>query len=461
VAFNKKNRPSLRDAMDQELQWSIEPEVLSPSCRVYRITRQAASGVSKEAMEYNMWAAQLAKLSHVPINQIAQVDRVLYSAESPVIQAYYSKKRELGASGKGYDIEQYVFHGTGTETALRSIVTNGFIIGGTVAGVPILNGAAHGQGVYTAIGPTTPMGYGVGTGKVVLARTMPGVLNIHSVRPNGDWIVFRDPALLLPLAIITFGPPGIALPGMAVPAMARATALAQAAHQAAVQAAAAAAAKAAAKAAADAAERAAALQEEQEFDATLAMSLSESTANKARLAQEREDERRAIEASMRETRGRGPPAGLSQSDSGFEDYDGVIAYTEEELAIMASAQSFREEEEQRRLLEQQQQQGIYEWGGEDGAVVNIAAAAAPRGTNDMKKRRKSLRDDDDDDEDANNHNGKDNDNQDDESVVLVVGRLAAKRARQHGTQPQRHQQPQPGAVVDLTRGAVIFTIEDD
>lgn len=99
--------------MEQELQWSIESEVLSPSCSVYRITRQAASNVSKEAMEYNMWAAQLAKLSHVPINQIAQIDRIVYTPESPVIQAYYKKKRELGASGQGFEVEQLSFTAQG------------------------------------------------------------------------------------------------------------------------------------------------------------------------------------------------------------------------------------------------------------------------------------------------------------------------------------------------------------
>ena len=241
-------------SVEEQQSWGIEPDLLAPGCRVYCITRQAASGVSKEATEYNIWAAQLSKLSHVPITQIAQVDRIVYGPDSPVIQAYIDKKRELGAAGRGQDAEQYVFHGTGTEQALRSIATNGFIVGGSVAGVPVLNGNSCGAGVYTAIGPTTPMGYGTGTGKVMLAKTMPGLNNVHSIRPNGDWIVFRDPALLLPIAIITFGPPGIRLPGIAVPtAVARSIARrpphAQTAAQAAPQAAAQAAAQAAPQAA--------------------------------------------------------------------------------------------------------------------------------------------------------------------------------------------------------------------
>ena len=446
------------ELVEEQLPWGIEAEVLAPGCRIYRITRQAASGVSKEATEYNIWAAQLSKLSHVPITQIAQVDRIVYGPDSPVIQAYINKKRELGAAGRGLDAEQYVFHGTGTEQALRSIATNGFIVGGSVAGVPVLNGTAYGAGVYTAIGPTTPMGYGIGTGKVVLAKTMPGLNNVHSTRPNGDWIVFKDAALLLPLAIITFGPPSIAgmAAGIAVPpAFAQSIARAQAAHQAAAQAAAAfqaAAAAAAAKAAAEAVKRAAALQEEKELEETLTLSLVHSAATEARLAHEREDERRAIKASLRETSpyraGRGAEAGLSQ-DAGLDGFGGVIAYTDEERAIMASARTFREEE-QRRLQHQ----------GRAGSVVDIAAAAAgsrpgacyrppsssrKRASSRWPRTNPSFHDDD-------------SDTEDDERALVVVDCVAAKRARQHDTQPQ----PQPGrAVFDLTRDAVVYTIDDD
>lgn len=196
--------------MDQK-EWLFDPEVLCqtadgrPTVVSYLITReQASSGVTRECMEFNMAAGQICKLSKLPLDEIESVERIIHMPGSAVHTAYYARKQALGRRG---DSETFVFHGTGTEQNLLSIATNGFIVGGSVAGVPVVNGATFGNGVYTAIGPGTPMMYGMGTGKVVLAQALPGLDGQDSTRPNEDWIVFSKADLLLPIAIITFGKP--------------------------------------------------------------------------------------------------------------------------------------------------------------------------------------------------------------------------------------------------------------
>ena len=90
----------------------------------------------------------------------------------------------------------WVFHGCPTSEGTRSICTSGFKIGGQ-DGHPISIGAAHGQGVYTATGPSTPMGYGSKSRSVILCNALVGSEgdckkgDHWRPMPNGDWMIFR------------------------------------------------------------------------------------------------------------------------------------------------------------------------------------------------------------------------------------------------------------------------------
>ena len=102
---------------------------------------------------------------------------------------------------------RWVFHGTPTSN-LDGIAQHGFQAGGQ-GNVPIANGAAYGRGVYTAVGPDTPMHYGHGQA-VILALAKPGKVgkresdDCDSWQPKGDWYIFRSGAQLLPAYILYF-----------------------------------------------------------------------------------------------------------------------------------------------------------------------------------------------------------------------------------------------------------------
>ena len=97
------------------------------------------------------------------------------------------------------------------QAGINAIISGGFKVGGS-DGIPIANGAAHGNGVYTATGPTTPMqSYAGTTSQVILARALPGQQGARAPgggadmwRPRRDWAVFADAASLLPVYVVKF-----------------------------------------------------------------------------------------------------------------------------------------------------------------------------------------------------------------------------------------------------------------
>ena len=94
---------------------------------------------------------------------------------------------------------------TGTAKAdnFDRIMTEGFLIGGE-GNHRALNGTAYGKGVYTATGPSTPMGYARTTKAVILARGLEGKPGEHSQRVNKDWLVFRRSDHLLPRYVVHY-----------------------------------------------------------------------------------------------------------------------------------------------------------------------------------------------------------------------------------------------------------------
>ncbi|KAG5185220.1 hypothetical protein JKP88DRAFT_142589, partial [Tribonema minus] len=83
-----------------------------------------------------------------------QVD--VYESET-TRDAFYSTRAAFARAGKPLG-ETWVFHGTHARNKLP-IMAGGFKVGGVDAGIPVVNGAAYGHGVYMATTPLTPMAY--------------------------------------------------------------------------------------------------------------------------------------------------------------------------------------------------------------------------------------------------------------------------------------------------------------
>ena len=134
---------------------------------------------------------------------VTQVD--IYESKQ-VKSAYEQLKGQFAA--RGFNEEIWVFHGTSSAATVKTICTGGFKVAGQPGGPPIANGAAHGHGVYSATGPQTPMGYGQGSNSVILCLALPGKKGAREVDdswyPNGDWVIFKRGAQLLPKYVVHF-----------------------------------------------------------------------------------------------------------------------------------------------------------------------------------------------------------------------------------------------------------------
>ena len=96
----------------------------------------------------------------------------------------------------------WVFHGTTEHSVIECIMKDGFMVGGD-DGVPVRHGAVHGRGIYTATGPTVPIGYAGGTHAVILALGLTGGEN-NVTRVNTDWIIFKESTQLLPSCVVYY-----------------------------------------------------------------------------------------------------------------------------------------------------------------------------------------------------------------------------------------------------------------
>lgn len=143
---------SLYQGDDEDSDWQVKPILLDGGrCLVYEISsQQAYNCVGKENSEFNQIVAQFSKLCQVDVRQVREVHKIEYSVDSPVLLAYHKKRQEFRSQSKPTK-EILVFHGTGAEANFDSIASTGFKVGGQ-DGILVANGAAHGPGVYTAIG---------------------------------------------------------------------------------------------------------------------------------------------------------------------------------------------------------------------------------------------------------------------------------------------------------------------
>jgi len=183
------------------------------TCHVGKATKREikaidiGSDISREADEYSMAVGHFWRLlgPQHPHPKVKQVD--VYQSAT-VQSAYEKKKSEFSAADKPID-EIWVFHGTPDEANIERICGDGFRVGGQ--GVDIAHGDAHGRGVYTAKGPSTPMGYGKGK-TVILCKALPGrrgkKIEEHDSwtpqNPASDWVIFKTGEQLLPVYVLHF-----------------------------------------------------------------------------------------------------------------------------------------------------------------------------------------------------------------------------------------------------------------
>ena len=158
------------------------------------------------ASHYDRACTQFREMIGNTAANIVQVD--YYGYEHSRMQTLYGKTKSRFCA-KGKTDEVWVFHGTTPQPNIESIMTGGFKVGGQ-DGHPIANGAAFGQGVYSATGLATPMQYGGATKAVILAMALPGVSrgqhqsNGDSWRPKGDWYIFAKHEQVLPCYVVRY-----------------------------------------------------------------------------------------------------------------------------------------------------------------------------------------------------------------------------------------------------------------
>lgn len=160
----------------------------------------------KEQTEFNFAAQQLIRLTGRENSKMSISSIEVY--KSPYVESNWRRKREEFATLFNLDSKHvetvWVFHGTGNGVD-KKICETGFRV---AKGSQVLNGTAHGNGVYTAVGPDTPITYSSrGQGStVILSQALIGREGRggDSWKPRGDWIVFKDAAQLLPKYIIHY-----------------------------------------------------------------------------------------------------------------------------------------------------------------------------------------------------------------------------------------------------------------
>ncbi len=137
--------------------------------------------------------------------EVLQVD--IY--DSLAVQARYMAKIDEFTGAKKPTKEVWVFHGTSPEN-IEKICRDGFKIGGQ--GVPIVNGAVYGRGVYTATGPNTPVQYAKKGDSIILCKSLPGMTKGSTDKdggdswtpPKSDWMIFKTVEQLLPKYVVYF-----------------------------------------------------------------------------------------------------------------------------------------------------------------------------------------------------------------------------------------------------------------
>ena len=187
-------------------EWKVQGQAIAMGGMMRTLKAQEiGSNVCTDLEEFNIACGQFLRLLPPTITAQRQVTKVdVY--ESRIVKDNYERKRSDFAGTKKSTKEVWVFHGTNCEN-IHKICCEGFKIGG--AGVAVAHGSAYGKGVYSATGPSTPMGYGNGANAVILCKALPGDIDTDmrdSWRPNADsdWLIFKTAEQLLPVYVVHF-----------------------------------------------------------------------------------------------------------------------------------------------------------------------------------------------------------------------------------------------------------------
>ena len=178
-----------------------------PAGNKVEIRHQGAAVLDPElSKRFGEAATQFNEMLKRSGQEIRQVD--YYGFENSQMQeAFTAKKAEFHSADKD-DGEIWVFHGTGNEANIDSIMKGGFKIGGQ-GGHDVTNGTAWGQGVYTSTTPDDgPTSYGAQTRAVILSKALPGEVGAEgrsdSWNPRRDWQGFATQAQVLPCYVVRF-----------------------------------------------------------------------------------------------------------------------------------------------------------------------------------------------------------------------------------------------------------------
>jgi hypothetical protein len=154
---------------------------------------------------FNEACTQFYKLCPGASSKITAVD--YYGAIGGKLESVFQACQGAFAQKNVDDSAIWVFHGTKTHDNIASIMKEGFKVGGQ-DGHPVAHGTACGRGVYSAIGPQTPMGYGGATKAVILCKALPGAVGAQEVadswNPHGDWRIFKTSQQVLPFYVLHF-----------------------------------------------------------------------------------------------------------------------------------------------------------------------------------------------------------------------------------------------------------------
>eukprot|EP00658_Telonema_sp_P-2_P059095 TRINITY_DN4779_c0_g1_i1.p1 TRINITY_DN4779_c0_g1~~TRINITY_DN4779_c0_g1_i1.p1 ORF type:complete len:856 (+),score=115.95 TRINITY_DN4779_c0_g1_i1:214-2781(+) len=185
---------------DQPPKWRTPA---AGGCRMIKAADVTAQD-SKELREFYFATGQYMRLLGSSAEPVTRVD--VY--ESASVRAKFNAKREqFVKEGKSKEAI-WVFHGTDKPENVPKICMDGFKIGGQ-DGHAITHGDVHGQGVYTAKGPQTPVGYASSTNQVILCLALPGAQGERGLGdswlPRGDdWVVFKSSEQLLPTYVVHY-----------------------------------------------------------------------------------------------------------------------------------------------------------------------------------------------------------------------------------------------------------------
>ena len=177
------------DAYKKNHVWVAKPKKLANNVEKYTITHGGTqAGNTEDSVHFNRAFTQYGILLQGSQKQVTQIEYY----HNPQLQANFDRKQaEFKKAGKD-DTATWIFHGSAAKN-IPLIMEGGFKVGGKVYNgqkFPVKNGAAHGQGVYSATGPNTPMGYSGSQssgGQIILAMALKGNHG-HGTR-NGNFIL--------------------------------------------------------------------------------------------------------------------------------------------------------------------------------------------------------------------------------------------------------------------------------